>query len=472
MELKDLTIKKINKGLKNKEFSATEITEEYLKNIKKKDKDIDAFLKVTDKIAIKEAKKVDSAISSGEEISVLSAVPYSVKDAIMVEGVECTSASKILENYVAPYDATVISKLKKNDAICLGKTNCDEFAMGSSTEHSAFKVTKNPHDLKRVPGGTSGGSAAAVASGECIFSLSSDTGGSIRQPSSFCGVVGLKPTYGAVSRYGLIAHASSLDQIGPIANNVEDCEIAFNAIKGKDRQDSTSVEIEEKENKEFDIKGVKIGVPKEYFAKGIDKEVKEIIENSIKNAEKQGAQIEEISLPHSEYALPCYYIISTSEASSNLARFDGVKYGLSIKGDDLLAEYLKTRSDGFGDEVKRRIMLGTFCLSSGYYDAYYLKAQKVRALIKQDFEKAFEKVDFLFSPVSPFHAFKIGEKMDDPLQMYLADIYTISINLAGVTALSLPVGKVGKLPVGLQIIGNHFKESEIFKIAKFIEKIN
>jgi len=283
---------------------------------------------------------------------------------------------------------------------------------------------------------------------------------------------GAKTNVRAVSRYGLIAHASSLDQIGPIANNVEDCEIAFNVIKGKDKKDSTSVEIEEKTNKEFNIKGVKIGIPKEYFAEGIDKEVKEIIENSIKKVEQQGAEIVEISLPHSEYALPCYYIISTSEASSNLARFDGVKYGLSVKGDDLLAEYLKTRSNGFGSEVKRRIMLGTFCLSSGYYDAYYLKAQKVRALIRQDFKKAFEKVDFLFTPVSPFPAFKINEKIDDPLRMYLADIYTISINLAGIPALSLPVGKVGKLPVGLQIIGNHFKETEIFKIAKFIEKIN
>lgn len=470
-EFLNKTIKEVHKGLLGKEFSATEIAKSYLDNIGNKEKDIDAFLKVTKSMALSQAEAVDEKIAKGEEISELAGVPYGVKDAIMVEGVECTSASKILENYTATYNATVISKLKNEGAVCLGKTNMDEFAMGSSTEHSAYKVTKNPHDLKRVPGGTSGGSAAAVAAEECIFSLGSDTGGSIRQPSSFCGVVGLKPTYGAVSRYGLIAHASSLDQIGPIANNVDDCETAFNIIKGKDKKDSTSVEME-KENKEFNIKNVKIGVPKEYFAEGIDKEVKEIIENSIKKVEQQGAKIIEVSLPHSEYALPCYYIISTSEASSNLARFDGIKYGLSVKGNDLLDGYLKTRSKGFGDEVKRRIMLGTFCLSSGYYDAYYLKAQKVRALIRQDFQKVFEKVDFLFTPVSPFPAFKIGEKIDDPLQMYLADIDTIPVNLAGLPGLSLPVGTVGKLPVGLQIIAPHFKEQEIFKIAKFIEKMN
>lgn len=470
-EFLNKTIKEVHKGLLGKEFSATEIAKSYLDNIGNKEKDIDAFLKVTKSMALSQAEAVDEKIAKGEEISELAGVPYGVKDAIMVEGVECTTASKILENYTATYNATVISKLKNEGAVCLGKTNMDEFAMGSSTEHSAYKVTKNPHDLKRVPGGTSGGSAAAVAAEECIFSLGSDTGGSIRQPSSFCGVVGLKPTYGAVSRYGLIAHASSLDQIGPIANNVDDCETAFNIIKGKDKKDSTSVEME-KENKEFNIKNVKIGVPKEYFAEGIDKEVKEIIENSIKKVEQQGAKIIEVSLPHSEYALPCYYIISTSEASSNLARFDGIKYGLSVKGNDLLDGYLKTRSKGFGDEVKRRIMLGTFCLSSGYYDAYYLKAQKVRALIRQDFQKVFEKVDFLFTPVSPFPAFKIGEKIDDPLQMYLADIDTIPVNLAGLPGLSLPVGTVGKLPVGLQIIAPHFKEQEIFKIAKFIEKMN
>jgi len=334
-----------------------------------------------------------------------------------------------------------------------------------------LKLTKNPHDLKMVPGGSSGGSAAAVASEQCVFSLGSDTGGSIRQPASFCGVVGLKPTYGAVSRYGLIAHASSLDQIGPMARNIDDTEIVFNAIKGIDENDSTSVDSKQVGDDKFDIKKVKIGVPKEYFGKGIDKEVKSIIEKAIKKVEEAGAKIEEISLPHAEYALPSYYIISTSEASANLARFDGVRYGLSVKGKNLKDDYLKTRGHGFGEEVKRRIMLGTFCLSSGYYDAYYLKAQKVRTQVKQDFENVFKKVDFIFTPVSPFPAFRIGEKMDNPLQMYLADIYTVSINLAGLPALSMPAGRIGKLPVGLQIIGNYFEESKIFKVSRIMEKI-
>ncbi|NQU82521.1 MAG: Asp-tRNA(Asn)/Glu-tRNA(Gln) amidotransferase subunit GatA [Parcubacteria group bacterium] len=466
----NLTIEKIHKGLTGKKFSAQELTQHYLDTIQEKDKDIGAFLHITEKMALEQADVVDKAIANKEEISKMSAVPYAVKDAIMVKDVPCTAGSKILENYTAVYDATCIDKLKTKGAICLGKTNLDEFAMGSSTEHSAYKTTKNPHDLTRVPGGSSGGSAASVAANECIFSLGSDTGGSIRQPASFCGVVGLKPTYGAVSRYGLIAFASSLDQIGPFASNVEDCEIVFNAIKGIDKNDSTSVELKQ-ENSKFDIKKVKIGIPKEYFAEGIDKEVKEVVEGMIEKAEKNGAKIEEVSLPHSKYALPCYYIVATSEASANLARFDGIKYGLSVKGKDLIDEYFKTKTQGFGDEVKRRIMLGSFCLSSGYYDAYYSRAQKVRALIRQDFEKVFKKVDFLFTPVSPFPAFKLGEKMDDPLRMYLADIYTISVNLAGLPALSMPAGKVGKLPVGLQIIGNHFTESKILQAGKFIETI-
>lgn len=471
MKLKDLTISAIHKGLKEKKFSAVELAKNYLKRIKEKDKDIDAFLTVSRDLALKQAKAVDEAIEKGEKISEIAGVPCSIKDAIMVKGIKCTCASKILENYIAVYNATCVERLWDNGAICLGKTNLDEFTMGSSTEHSAFKPTKNPHDLKRTPGGSSGGSAAAVASCESVFSLGSDTGGSIRQPSSFCGVVGLKPTYGAVSRYGLVAHASSLDQIGPIAGNVTDAEIVFNAIKGRDEKDSTSIELKGASDDKFDIKKVKIGVPKEYFGEGIDKEVKKIIEKAIKKAEKEGAKIEEISLPHAEYALPSYYIISTSEASANLARFDGIKYGLSVKGADLKDGYVKTKSQGFGDEVKRRIMLGTFCLSSGYYDAYYLKAQKARTQISKDFEKAFEKVDFIFTPTSPFPAFRIGEKMDDPLQMYLADIYTISINLAGLPALSMPAGAIGKLPVGLQIIGKHFEEPKIFKISRVIEKI-
>jgi aspartyl-tRNA(Asn)/glutamyl-tRNA(Gln) amidotransferase subunit A len=399
----------------------------------------------------------------------------------MVEDMPCTAGSKILENYKAPYDATVVEKIKKEGGIILGKTNLDEFAMGSSTENSAFGPTKNPHDLTRVPGGSSGGSAAAVAGGLSVFSLGSDTGGSIRLPSSFCGVVGLKPTYGAVSRYGLIAFASSLDQIGPMAKTVEDCKIVFDTIKGKDKMDSTSVEMPEMQNAEHKIKDLRIGIPREYFVKGIDPEVERVIKKAIKKYEERGVRIEEVSLPHAEYALSCYYIIAPSEASANLARYDGIKYGYSKVQDgkheeqDLLDVYLESRGEGFGEEVRRRIMLGTYALSAGYYEAYYLKAQRVRALIKKDFEKVFKKeggVDAIFTPVSPFLPFKIGEKIKDPLSMYLVDIYTVSVNLAGLPALSLPVGKVGNLPVGLQIIGKPFEEDKIFKIGELYERNN
>jgi len=460
------TIKDIQKGLREREFKAEELIEEYLQ----KEDTIDAFLSFDKEGALEKAKEIDQMIAKGESIPSLAGVPFGIKDAILVEGLKCTAGSKILENYTASYEATCIKRLKEAGAIILGKTNMDEFAMGSSTEHSAFKSTKNPHDVTRVPGGSSGGSAASVAFDSCCCSLGSDTGGSIRQPSSFCGVVGLKPTYGAVSRYGLIAYASSLDQIGPMAKNVSDIETIFDIIKGRDEKDSTSVDLEDT-NSDIDLKNLKIGIPKEYFQEGLEKEVKDIIEDTIQKVEKQGAIIKEISLPHLKYALACYYIIATSEASANLARFDGVRYGLSVKGDNLIDDYFKTRGQGFGDEVKKRIMLGAFCLSSGYYDDYYLKAQKVRTLIKRDFEKAFEMVDVIFSPVSPFPAFKLKEKMKDPLKMYLADIYTISVNLAGLPALSLPVGKIGKLPVGLQIIGDSFKEKDIFNIAKLIEQI-
>lgn len=466
-QLSNLTIQKISQGLKSKEFSVVELTQCYLDTIAKKDKDIDAFLLVDEKGALEQAKEVDGLINKGEKLPLLAGVPCSIKDAILVKGLNCTAGSKILENYKAVYDAFVVKKLKEQKSIILGKTNTDEFTMGSSTEHSAFKTTKNPHDLRRTPGGSSGGSAAAVAADECLFSLGSDTGGSIRQPASFCGVVGLKPTYGAVSRYGLIAHASSLDQIGPIAKTAEDCEIAFHSIKGIDPKDSTSVEYTSIPSP----KTISVGIAKEYFGQGITKEVKEIVEGTIKKIEASGVNMQEISLPHSKYVLACYYIISTCEASANLARFDGIRYGSFEDAKNLFLSYTKTRGNGFGDEVKRRIMLGTFALSSGYYNAYYLKAQKVRTLIKQDFEKAFKQVDFILSPVSPFPAFKLGEKMDDPLQMYLADIYTVPINLAGLPALSLPCGKVGKLPVGLQIIGNYFTEPAIFNLAKTIEKL-
>lgn len=469
MDLINLTISQAHDGLKKKDFSSVDLTKAYLEQIKKTDKDINAFLSVTEDLALSEAESADKKIASGN-LSELLGIPCAIKDAILVEGEKCTSASKILENYIAPYDATVITKLKEVGAVILGKTNLDEFAMGASGENSAFGPTKNPHDKTRVTGGTSSGSAAAVAANEACFSLGSDTGGSIRQPASFCGVVGLCPTYGAVSRYGLIAHASSLDQIGPMAKIVEDAEIVFKAISGKDKMDATSSDyVYEKSS--AGLKGLKIGVPKEYFAKGLEPEVEKIITNAIKKAEDAGAKIVDVSLPSTEYALACYYIIGPSEISANLARFDGIKYGLSADGKDLLDVYLKTKGHGFGVEVKRRILIGTYCLSSGYYDAYYKKAQEVRQLVRQDFVNAFEKVDLLFCPVSPFPAFKLGEKLDDPLLMYLADIYTIPSKLAGLPALSMSAGKIGDLPVGLQIIGNHFQENKILSIASQMESM-
>jgi len=472
MDFTKLTIKKIREGLLKKEFSAVELCGFYLSQIEQKEKDIDAFLQIDEKGAKEQAKIIDEKIMRGEEVGSLAGVPCAIKDAIMVSGLRCTSGSKILDNYKAVYNATCVEKLKKQGAIILGKTNMDEFAMGSSTEHSAFKTTKNPFDLKRVPGGSSGGSAACVASGEAVFSLGSDTGGSIRQPASFCGVVGFKPTYGAVSRYGLIAFASSLDQIGPFAKNVEDCEEVFKAIIGIDSKDATSVDIKNKfQVSSFKFQDLKIGIPKEFFGEGLEVKTKEIIEGVVKKLEFAGAQIIDISLPSASYALACYYILATCEASANLARFDGVRYGLSEVGENLIDTYLKTRGKGFGDEVKRRIMLGTFALSSGYYDAYYLKAKKVQALIKQDFSKAFEKVDFILTPTSPFPAFNIAEKIDDPLKMYLSDIYTVPVNLAGVPALSMPAGFDGNLPIGLQIIGKHFSDLDILQLAKLIEKL-
>lgn len=467
-----MTIKNINDGLNKKDFSALELTNAYLEEIAKRDKDISAFLTITKEPALAQAKEVDEMISQGREIPLLAGVPFAIKDNILFSSQKCTAASKILEDYVAPYDATVVLKLKSRGAVVLGKTNLDEFAMGSSTENSAFGPTKNPRDSKRVPGGSSGGSAAAVAANLCCFALGSDTGGSIRQPASFCGVVGLKPTYGAVSRYGLIAFASSLDQIGPITKSVEDCQIVFDAIRGADEMDSTSVNPKQYQNPKSKIQNLKIGVPREYFIKGMDAKVEKIIKEAIKKYEETGAKIVEISLPHTEYALACYYIIAPSEASANLARYDGIKYGYSaIKNlkfeiKNLLDVYLQSRGKGFGPEVRRRIMLGTYVLSAGYYEAYYLRAQKVRAKIKQDFDNAFDKVDVIFTPVAPTPAFKIGEKIEDPLTMYLSDIFTVSVNLAGLPAVSVPAGKVGELPVGLQIIGKPFEENKILEVAK------
>lgn len=470
MQLTDLTITQTHQGLIKKEFSALELSKAYLDKIEERDKEIFAFLTINEDLTLRQAKKIDDLISTGKEIPILAGIPCAIKDNILVQDLKCTAGSKILENYIAPYDATVIKKLKGESCLILGKTNLDEFAMGSSTENSAFGPTRNPHDLTRVPGGSSGGSAAAVAADECVYALGSDTGGSIRLPASFCGVVGLKPTYGAVSRYGLIAFASSLDQIGPITKTVEDCKIVFKAIKGQDEMDSTSVEIPKIPNTKYDIRNTKIGIPQEYFVKGIEPEVEKVIKAAIKKYQEMGVKIEEVSLPHTEYALPAYYIISPSEASANLARYDGIKYGYSIKeAKDLMEIYLKSKGEGFGEEVRRRIMLGTYSLSAGYYEAYYLRAQKVRTLVKNDFEKVFEKVDCLLTPVSPFVAFKIGEKIEDPLSMYLVDVYTVSINLAGLPALSLPCGKAGHLPVGLQIIGKPFEENKILEIGEAFE---
>lgn len=470
MDLTRLTIEEAHNGLIEKKFTSVELTTQFLDKIKSEDKEINAFITLLEESALETAEEVDKMIIRGEDIPVLAGIPVAIKDNMLIDGTRTTCASKILENYFAPYNATVIEKLKAQKAVIIGKTNLDEFAMGASTENSAFGVTRNPKDKERVAGGSSGGSAAAVSANMCVYALGSDTGGSIRQPASFCGVVGLKPTYGSVSRYGLVAFASSLDQIGPITKNSQDAKIVYEAICGKDKHDSTSIDFNfsELEN----LKGIKAGIPEEYFAEGIDPEVKNIVEEAIKKFEKLGIKTEKISLPNIKYAVPTYYIVCTSEASANLARFDGIRYGLSKQeGGNLLDVYTDSKSEGFGAEVKRRIMLGTYALSSGYYDAYYLKAQKVRTLIKADFEKAFEKVDVIFSPVSPTPAFKIGEKSNDPLAMYLGDIYTVSVNLAGVPAISLPADETKSgLPVGIQIIGRHFEDSKILALAKLYEQ--
>jgi aspartyl-tRNA(Asn)/glutamyl-tRNA(Gln) amidotransferase subunit A len=483
MHLHDLTIKSFHEGLLNKEFSALEITQALFKRIKDKDKEIRAYLSLTEDEAIRAAKEVDVAVAEGKNLGLLAGVPLAVKDNILIEGTKTTAASKILENYIASYDAGVIKKLKEARAVFLGKTNLDEFAMGSSTENSAFGVTKNPHDLERVPGGSSGGSAAVVAANMAVAALGSDTGGSIRQPAAFCGVVGLKPTYGAVSRHGLIAMASSLDQIGPITKTVEDAAILFEAITGKDEFDSTSVRCQmlDVRCQLEDIRKLKIGIPKEYFGEGISVEVTKGVEEAIEKLKTLKLEFKEISLPHTKYALSVYYIIMPAEVSANLARFDGIRYGIrNYEGiKDLIGLYKKNRGLGFGKEVRRRILLGTFVLSAGYYDAYYAKAQKVRRLIKNDFDEAFKKVDVILTPVTPTPAFKIGEKASDPLQMYLSDVFTIPANLAGLPAISVPVRKYspknsavfGELPIGFQLIGHYFREADILNIGKYYEKI-
>ncbi|MDF9765622.1 aspartyl-tRNA(Asn)/glutamyl-tRNA(Gln) amidotransferase subunit A [Bacillus velezensis] len=457
-----------------KEIKISDLVDESYKRIASVDDKVQAFLQLDEERARAYAKELDEAVDGRSEHGLLFGMPIGVKDNIVTKGLRTTCSSKILENFDPIYDATVVERLQAAEAVTIGKLNMDEFAMGSSTENSAYKATKNPWNLDTVPGGSSGGSAAAVAAGEVPFSLGSDTGGSIRQPASFCGVVGLKPTYGRVSRYGLVAFASSLDQIGPITRNVEDNAFLLQAISGPDKMDSTSANVEVPDflsSLTGDIKGLKIAVPKEYLGEGVGKEAKESVLAALKVLEDLGATWEEVSLPHSKYALATYYLLSSSEASANLARFDGIRYGYrSDNADNLIDLYKQTRSEGFGNEVKRRIMLGTFALSSGYYDAYYKKAQKVRTLIKKDFEDVFEKYDVIVGPTTPTPAFKIGEKTSDPLTMYANDILTIPVNLAGVPGISVPCGFADGLPLGLQIIGKHFDEGTVYRVAHAFEQ--
>jgi aspartyl-tRNA(Asn)/glutamyl-tRNA(Gln) amidotransferase subunit A len=468
----DMTIAQLKELLRKKEMSSVELATYYLDRIKKYDGEILSYLKITEEYALDMARQADKKIANGEEEPLLG-IPFGMKDILCTKGIETTCGSKILKGFIPPYDATVIQKLNEAGYVHLGRLNMDEFAMGSSTENSAFQTTKNPWDLSRIPGGSSGGPAAAVAAGLCAAALGTDTGGSIRQPASLCGVVGMKPTYGRVSRFGLIAFASSLDQIGPFARSVSDCAAVLNVIAGHDKMDSTSIPQPVPDYAQYlgeDIKGLKIGIPKEYSIEGIEPDVKKAVAESITLLEKQGAIPVEITLPHTEYAVATYYIICTAEASSNLARYDGVKYGLREQGKDIIDMYKKTRLKGFGKEVKRRIILGTYVLSSGYYDAYYRKASSVRTLIRRDFDEAFTKCDMIVTPVSPTTAFKVGERLQDPLTMYLSDIFTIPVNLAGLPGLSLPCGFDEKgLPIGLQIIGQPLDEARMLQAAYVFE---
>jgi aspartyl-tRNA(Asn)/glutamyl-tRNA(Gln) amidotransferase subunit A len=475
LELYSLTLHEAHELLKDRRISSLELTKSVIKRIEEVEDRIDSYITLNIENALKQAKDADKLIGLNKELPFLTGIPIAVKDIFCTKGILTTCASKILSNFIPTYDATVVKRILKEHAVIIGKTNMDEFAMGSSTERSYFKITKNPWDTSRVPGGSSGGSASAVAADECIASIGTDTGGSIRQPAALCGVVGMKPTYGRVSRFGMIAFASSLDQGGTLTKDVRDCAILMNIISGYDPFDSTSLEIPVPDYTQSlieDIKGIKIGVPKEYFIEGMDKDVENSIFSSMDILKKLGATIKEISLPHTEYALPVYYIIAPAEASSNLARYDGVRYGYRAKDNkDMIDMYMKTRGEGFGKEVKRRIMLGTFVLSSGYYEAYYGKAQQVRRLVKNDFDEAFKEVDVIISPTSPTKAFKIGEKLDDPLKMYLSDIFTIPVNLAGITAISIPCGfSEDGLPMGLQIMGNHFREDLVLKVAYTFER--
>ena len=473
--LNTLTISQLREKLAKRDVSARELTQACLDRVRKIDGQLHAFLSVDEADALAQADASDKLLASDGTGKPLLGIPVGMKDVIAVKGHPLGCASKILAKFVSPYDSTVTEKLKAAGAIIFGRLNMDEFAMGSSTENSAFVTTRNPWDTSRIPGGSSGGSAAAVAADECIASLGSDTGGSIRQPAALCGCVGLKPTYGRVSRYGLVAFASSLDQIGPFTKDIRDSATMLGVLSGHDLRDSTSVPEPVPDYVaalDGNIKGLKLGLPKEYFIGGVDPAVTAAVQSAVKQLQGMGAEVVEISLPHTEYAVATYYIVATAEASANLARFDGIRYGLRVEGADPIDLYSKTRGAGFGAEVKRRIILGTYVLSSGYYDAYYLRAQKVRTLIRQDFLKAFERVDAIVTPTTPTAAFKVGEKSDDPMQMYLSDIFTISCNLAGICGISLPCGFTGnpKLPIGLQILGKPFGESNLLKIAHAYEQ--
>jgi len=475
VNLNSLTIDAARSAVQDRKVTATALAEEFYTEIQKDDPRIGAYLILSKDRALEQAGRMDQLVSRGEKLPPLGGVPIGIKDVLTTRGVRTNAGSKILGNYVPPYDCTAVSRLEAAGAVLLGKTNCDEFAMGSSNENSAWHPVRNPRDPSRVPGGSSGGSAAAVAADMAVAALGSDTGGSIRQPASFCGVVGLMPTYGRVSRYGLVAFASSLDHIGPITKTVKDAAIVLRTIAGHDSMDSTSADLPVPDyvaELEKPVQGLKIGVAKEYLGEGLDREVRYAVEAAIQKLESLGCKIVEISLPHTKYAIPTYYIVATAEASSNLARFDGVRYGYRARDARTLSEmYRRTRDEGFGAEVKRRIMLGTYALSAGYYDAYYLKAQKVRTLIARDFEEAFSKVDAIVTPTCPTAAFKLGEKAENPLAMYLADIYTVTADLAGIPGISIPCGQTREnLPIGLQILGRHFDEATVLRVAHAYEQ--
>lgn len=475
MKLYEMTLKEASEKIKKQEITALELTQSILDRIKEVEPKVDSYITITEEEALNRAKEIDEKIKAGEEVSVLAGIPMAVKDNICTDGVKTTCASKMLENFVPPYDATVVKKLNAAGAIMVGKTNMDEFAMGSSTENSCLKKTKNPWDLNKVPGGSSGGSAAAVAAGQAFYALGSDTGGSVKQPAALTGLVGLRPTYGRISRYGLIAFGSSLDQVGIFTKDVTDCAIVLRELAGKDKMDGTSSEVEVADYEKYldkDMSNIKIGIPKEYFIEGIDKDVKKAVLDGVDKLKELGATVKEVSLPHTDSAIATYYVLAPSEASSNLARFDGIRYGYRAEGYDSLEElYTKTRTEGFGDEVKRRIMIGTYALSAGYYDAYYKKALKVRTLIKQDFVDAFEDVDVIIAPTAPNVAFNIGEKTSDPMAMYMEDACTIPSCLAGVPGMSIPCGFKDGLPIGMQIIGNYFDEATMLKVAYAFEGV-